>query len=151
MFAFVWLPRDELNTERRLAIAGLLEEATGRAGDQLVGRAGRGRSRPDPLHARHRAHEDPTPDVRELNRRLDAMVRGWEPSVEEALIGRVGAGRATRLTLTYAGDFPDFYRNRTESRGAARRISFASPGSTMKRSAMPASTAKRSTARNGCG
>ena len=58
----------------------------------------------------------------ELNRRLDAMVRGWEPSVEEALIEHVGAGRATRLTLTYADSFPDYYRNRTSPEEAAQDI-----------------------------
>ena len=59
---------------------------------------------------------------RSLTARLDAMVRGWEPSIEEALIDRVGAGRATRLTLTYAAGFPDDYRNRTSPQEAAQDI-----------------------------
>ena len=79
------------------------------------------------------------------------MVRGWEPSVEEALIERVGAGRATRLTLTYAGDFPGLlYAHRRPPR-MRRRIFFASTGWTMTASATPASIAKRSMASNGCG
>ena len=50
------------------------------------------------------------------------MVRGWEPGVEEALIERVGPGRATRLTLTYAASFPDYYRSRTTAEEAAQDI-----------------------------
>ena len=121
LFAFVWLPRDELNTERRLAIAGLLEEATGRAVTSWSVELGEG----DLALVRYTLDieaSDPTPDIKELNLRLDAMVRGWEPGVEEALVGRVGAGRATRLTLTYAGRFPDFYRNRTTAAEAAEDI-----------------------------
>jgi glutamate dehydrogenase len=121
MFAFVWLPRDELNTERRLAIADMLEDATGRAVTSWSVELGEG----DLALIRYTLDieaSDPTPDIKELNRRLDAMVRGWEPSVEEALIDRVGPGRATRLTLTYAGRFPDFYRNRTSPVEAAEDI-----------------------------
>ena len=121
LFAFAWLPRDELNTERRMAIAELLEEATGRPVTSWSVELGEG----DLALIRYTLDieaNDPTPDLRELNRKLDAMVRGWEPSVEEALIERVGAGRATRLTLAYAGRFPDFYRNRTSPFEAAQDI-----------------------------
>jgi glutamate dehydrogenase len=118
LFAFVWLPRDDLNTERRLAIADLLEVATGRAVTSWSVELGEG----DLALVRYTLDieaDDPTPDMKELNRRLDEMVRGWEPGVEEALIARVGAGRATRLTLTYAARFPDYYRNRTSADEAA--------------------------------
>ncbi|HEU4705467.1 MAG TPA: NAD-glutamate dehydrogenase domain-containing protein, partial [Sphingomicrobium sp.] len=121
LFAFVWLPRDELNTERRLAIADLLEEATHRPVTSWSVELGEG----DLALVRYTLdieRNDPTPDVKELNRRLDAMVRGWEPSVEEALIARVGAGRATRLTLTYARNFPDFYRSLTSPEEGAEDI-----------------------------
>ncbi len=121
LFAFVWLPRDELNTERRLAIAELLEEATHRPVTSWSVELGEG----DLALIRYTLdieRTDPTPDVRELNRRLDAMVRGWEPSVEEALIERVGPGRATRLVLTFAGGFSDFYRARTSPVEAAEDI-----------------------------
>jgi glutamate dehydrogenase len=121
LFAFVWLPRDELNTERRLAVAELLEEATSRPVTSWSVELGEG----DLALVRYTLdieRTDPTPDARELNRRLDAMVRGWQPSVEEALIGRVGAGRATRLTLTYAGTFPELYRSLTSPLEAAEDI-----------------------------
>jgi glutamate dehydrogenase len=121
MFAFVWLPRDELNTERRLAIAEVLEEATGRPMTSWSVELGEG----DLALIRYTLDieaSDPTPDVKELNRRLDAMVRGWEPSVEEALIQRVGAGRATRLMLSYASNFPEFYKSLTLPDHAAEDI-----------------------------
>src|SRR5512139_927940 len=121
LFAFVWLPRDELNTERRLAVAELLEEATGRAVTSWSIELGEG----DLALVRYTLDiecTDDTPDVWELNRKLDEMVRGWEPGVEEALIEKVGAGRATRLTLTYAAQFPDYYRNRTTAEEAAEDI-----------------------------
>jgi glutamate dehydrogenase len=41
-----------------------------------------------------------------LDRKLDEMVRGWEPSVEEALGGDRRPARATRLALSYMDDFP---------------------------------------------
>jgi len=121
LFAFVWLPRDELNTQRRLAIADMLEEATGRPVTSWSVELGEG----DLALIRYTLDieaEDPTPDVKELNRRLDAMVRGWEPSVEEALIQRVGAGRATRLALTFAREFPETYRVQTWPENAAEDI-----------------------------
>ena len=121
LFAFVWLPRDELNTERRVAISDLLEEATNRQVTSWSIELGEG----DLALVRYTLdieRTDPTPDVGELNLKLDAMVRGWKPNVEEALIERVGAGRATRLTLTYADRFPDFYRNRTSPSEAAEDI-----------------------------
>ena len=121
LFAFVWLPRDELNTERRLAIADMLEDTTGRPVTSWSVELGEG----DLALIRYTLDieaSDPTPDIRDLNRRLDAMVRGWEPSVEEALIDKVGAGRATRLTITFAGSFPDYYRNRTSPDEAAQDI-----------------------------
>ncbi|MDV3257872.1 MAG: NAD-glutamate dehydrogenase, partial [Sphingomonas sp.] len=121
LFAFVWLPRDELNTGRRLAIAELLEQETSRKVTSWSVELGEG----DLALLRYTLDieaGDPTPDAEKLNRRLDAMVRGWRPSVEEALIEAVGAGRATRLTLTYAGSFPDYYRNRTAPEEGARDI-----------------------------
>ena len=91
MFAFVWLPRDELTTRRRVAIGEMIEQAAGGRDHQLVGRPRRRRPRAGPLHAQRRRRSAPTPDVAALDRKLDAMVRGWEPSVEEALGELVGA------------------------------------------------------------
>ena len=82
LFAFVWLPRDELNTERRLAIADLLEESTDRPVTSWSVELGEG----DLALVRYTLDieaSDPTPDTGEMNQRLDAMVRGWVPNVRK--------------------------------------------------------------------
>ena len=112
MFAFVWLPRDELTTRRRIAIGEMIERGgKGRITNWSVD-LGDG----DLALVRYTLNVDaktPTPDAAALDRRLDAMVRGWEPAVEEALGELVGAARATRLPMTYAAAFPPPYRART--------------------------------------
>ncbi|HEX8379320.1 MAG TPA: NAD-glutamate dehydrogenase [Allosphingosinicella sp.] len=121
MFAFIWLPRDELTTRRRLAIGKMIEEASqGRISNWSV-ELGDG----DLALIRYTLYvgpETPTPDVVELDRRLDEMVRGWEPSVEEALGDLVGAQRATRLALSYLDDFPEAYRIAVPPAEAAQDI-----------------------------
>ncbi|MCY7398985.1 MAG: NAD-glutamate dehydrogenase, partial [Sphingomonas bacterium] len=121
MFAFVWLPRDELSTRRRTDIGHMLEVAAGRGVSSWSVEVGEG----DLALIRYTLDiesDAPTPDTKVLNRQLDAMVRGWQPSVEEALIERVGPGRATRLTLGYAGQFPEAYRALTRPAEAAEDI-----------------------------
>ena len=121
LFAFVWLPRDELNTDRRVDIGEMLEEAAGRPVTSWSVELGEG----DLALIRYTLDieaDDPTPDAKLLDRKLDAMVRGWEPSVEEALIDLVGAGRATRLALSFAGEFPDTYCSQTSPGQAALDI-----------------------------
>ena len=117
MFAFVWLPRDELTTRRRIAIGEMIEQAASGTITNWSVDLGDG----DLALVRYTLNVDaktPTPDVAALDRRLDAMVRGWVPSVEEALGELVGEARATRLALTYLDQFPEGYRIRT---GAGRR------------------------------
>ncbi|QDP19776.1 NAD-glutamate dehydrogenase [Sphingomonas xanthus] len=121
LFAFVWLPREELNTRRRTDIGRMLEEATGRPVSSWSVELGEG----DLALLRYMLDiesDDPTPDVKLLDRRLDSMVRGWRPSVEEALADRVGTGRATRLTLTHAPNFPESYRLHTGPEDAAEDV-----------------------------
>jgi glutamate dehydrogenase len=121
MFAFVWLPRDELTTRRRLAIGQMIAEASkGRISNWSV-ELGDG----DLALIRYTLYvgaETPTPDVAALDRRLDAMVRGWGPAFEEALGEIVGPQRATRLVLSYLDDLPESYRLQTEPRDAAQDI-----------------------------
>jgi glutamate dehydrogenase len=121
LFAFVWLPRDDLTTQRRLNIGKMLEETVGREVTSWSVELGEG----DLALVRYTlyiAAEAPTPDASDLDRKLDAMVRGWAPSVEEALIALVGAGRATRLTISFAGEFPDQYCAQTSPAEAALDI-----------------------------
>jgi glutamate dehydrogenase len=96
MFAFVWLPRDELTTRRRVGIGEMIEQAAqGRITNWSVD-LGDG----DLALVRYTLNVDAkraTPNVAALDRKLDAMVRGWGPSVEEALGELVGEARAKAI------------------------------------------------------
>jgi glutamate dehydrogenase len=110
LFAFVWLPRDELTTARRIAIARMLEDA---ASAQLLSWA---IELGDGEVALIRYTLDirdggKVPDVGPLHDRIEMMVRGWESSVEASLAKLGDAGHAARLALRYAGAFPVAYRN----------------------------------------
>jgi glutamate dehydrogenase len=121
LFAFVWLPRDELTTRRRVAISEMMERATDGKTTNWSVDLGDG----DMALLRFTlavSADRPDPDVAELDRQLDIMVRGWEPNVEEALGTLVGSGRATRLALTYLDRFPEGYRIRTSSEDAAADV-----------------------------
>jgi glutamate dehydrogenase len=121
LFAFVWLPRDELTTRRRLAISRMIEEAAAGEVANWSVELGDG----DLAQIRYTLKVGPSapvPDVAALNERLHDMVQGWEPAVEEALGEMVGVARATRLALSYIDDFPDNYRERTGARDAANDV-----------------------------
>ena len=122
LFAFVWLPRENLTTQRRIEIGRLLEAELGRDITSWSVEAGEG----DLALLRYTLYIDasaPLPDAKALNSRLHAMVRGWQPAVEEALADRVGAARATRLGITFAGHtFPANYQSATEPAEAAEDI-----------------------------
>ncbi|MEN3972259.1 NAD-glutamate dehydrogenase domain-containing protein [Sphingomicrobium sp. XHP0235] len=118
LYAFVWLPRDELSTSRRKAIAVMLEDEVGSPVSSFSVELGDG----ELALLRYTMATDPSmelPDVAALDAALVAMVRGWAPAVESELIDLVGSGRATRLALTYLPAMPESYRSRTEpSEGA---------------------------------
>ncbi|MDB5699366.1 MAG: glutamate dehydrogenase, partial [Alphaproteobacteria bacterium] len=120
-FAFVWLPRDELTSRRRHAIGQMLEQAAaGTISNWSIELGDR-----DLALARYTIDVPPgsaLPDSAALNARLHEMVRGWEPSVEEALAPLVGAARATRLALTLVRQFPESYRARIEAAEAAQDV-----------------------------
>ncbi|MDB5692585.1 MAG: glutamate dehydrogenase, partial [Alphaproteobacteria bacterium] len=121
LFAFVWLPRDELTTRRRIAIGQMIEAAGKGSISNWSVELGDG----DLALIRYTLAVDPktpTPDEAALDRRLDDMVRGWEPAVEEALVEKVGAARATRLAITYLEDFSESYRLGTGGDDAAEDI-----------------------------
>ncbi len=108
--AFVWLPRDELTTARRMAIAAMLSEA---ADAPLLSW---GIDLDDSGIALLRFTLDirdggGLPDAAPLNDRLELMLRGWKPAVEAALAADDGATTAARLTLRYADCFPAPYRD----------------------------------------
>jgi glutamate dehydrogenase len=121
LFTFVWLPREELSTARRTAIAMLLENEIGRQITSWSVELGDA----DLALIRYTQYIDenaPRPDAESLDAAVVEMVRGWAPAVEAELINAAGAPRATRLALTYIGTFPDGYRARTAPEEGAADI-----------------------------
>ncbi|MEO6255556.1 MAG: NAD-glutamate dehydrogenase domain-containing protein [Sphingomicrobium sp.] len=121
LFSFVWLPREELTTSRRMAIAMLLEMEVGTAVSSWSVELGDG----DLALIRYTQYieEDAAlPDQEALDAALVEMVRGWAPAVEAELIAAVGSARATRLTITFLNAFPDGYRARTSPEDGAADI-----------------------------
>jgi glutamate dehydrogenase len=121
LFSFVWLPREELTTGRRRAIARLLENEVGREITSWSVELGDG----DLALIRYTQYIDeeaPLPDAEALDSAVVAMVRGWAPAAESELISAVGVPRATRLALTYINNFPDGYRARTAPEEGAADI-----------------------------
>ena len=121
LFSFVWLPREELTTQRRRAIAELLETKVGREITSWSVELGDG----DLALIRYTQYIDekaPLPDARELDETVVEMVRGWSPAVEAELIQAAGPALATRLAITYLGAFSDSYRSRTSPREGAADI-----------------------------
>ena len=122
LFAFVWLPRDELTTGRRVAIGQMLSEA---ADANLLNWS---IALEDGVVALIRYTLDlrgsagAMPDAAALDARLARMVRGWATAVEGALADRVGPARAARLALGYAAAFPQGYRNAATPEEAAEDV-----------------------------
>ncbi|WP_300973453.1 NAD-glutamate dehydrogenase domain-containing protein [Sphingomonas sp. LHG3406-1] len=121
LFAFVWLPRDELTTARRQAIMRLIEEAVLSSVTSWAVELGDGGLALIRLTLGFAASR-PLPDVEALDAQLVDMVRGWAPAVEAELSERVGSGRATRLALTYLPGVPEDYRSRASAAEAAADI-----------------------------
>lgn len=121
LFTFVWLPREDLTTARRVAIALLLEHEVGREITSWSVELGDG----DLALIRYTQYIDEAaadPDMAGLDAAVVEMVRGWRPAVEGELINVAGASRATRLALTYIDGFPEGYRARTAPEEGAADI-----------------------------
>jgi glutamate dehydrogenase len=121
LFTFVWLPREELTTARRTAIAMLLENEVGREITSWSVELGDG----DLALIRYTQYIDEKsamPDAAGLDAAVVEMVRGWAPAVEAELIDAAGVPRATRLALTFINTFPDGYRARTAPEEGAADI-----------------------------
>jgi len=109
IFAFVWLPRDQLSTDVRLQIEAMLLETPG-AGllDWSV-----------EIESSNlallrflidvRACED-MPDDAVIEARLVDMLRGWNEAVEAGFAGTAEESRAAAIAARYAPAFPPAYR-----------------------------------------
>ena len=121
LYAFVWLPREQLTTARRVAIGKMIADAVGVPISSWSVDVG-----DDELAlTRFTFAVDPTtriPNVDELDARLIEMLRGWAPAVEAELVDQAGSGRGARLALTYLQVMPDDYQARTSAAEAAQDI-----------------------------
>jgi glutamate dehydrogenase len=121
LFAFVWLPRDEVATTRREAIGQMLADA---ANAKIINWT---IALEDGEVAMLRYTLDlraggTMPDADALDAQLERMMRGWVPAVEAALAENMSATGATRLALRYAQAFPPAYRTTATPEEAARDI-----------------------------
>ena len=121
LYAFVWLPRDELTTARRVAVQDMLAKAA--RGQVLSWSIALEEGGLALLRITLDLRDGGTvPEDAPLDRQLRQMVRGWVPSVEEALAETEEPGRAAALAQRYAGGFPMGYRNGAGAAEAARDI-----------------------------
>lgn len=109
LYLFAWLPRDDVSTSMRSAIQDMLVEATSA---KMLGWS---ISLEDGGVALLRFTLDlPDRSVKvdeaDLDRRLDLMVRGWEPAVQAALSHATDEKRAAALVVRYGAAFPSNYR-----------------------------------------
>ena len=121
LYAFVWIPREQLTTARRLAVGKMIADAVG----VPIGSWSVDVGDDELALLRFTFAIDPTtrvPPVDALDERLVEMVRGWAPSVEGELVEQAGSGRGARLALTYLEAMPDDYQARTNASEAARDI-----------------------------
>ncbi|MDO7833682.1 NAD-glutamate dehydrogenase [Sphingobium sp. HBC34] len=110
LYAFVWLPRDELSTARRVAVQDMLAQAAN--GPVLSWSIALEEGGLALLRITLDLREGGVvPDSDALDRQLQQMVRGWVPAVEEALAQTEEAGRAAALAQRFAPGFPLVYRN----------------------------------------
>ncbi|MBB4614696.1 NAD-glutamate dehydrogenase [Novosphingobium taihuense] len=121
LFAFVWLPRDVLSTEVRLAIRAMLEAG---AGAQVIDWSLQ-------VEGSTLAMLRFVLDVREqgghadeaaLDHQLQGMVRGWAGAVEAELGASEEPSRAAAIAARYADAFPISYRNISGPAEAAQDI-----------------------------
>ncbi|WP_022683000.1 NAD-glutamate dehydrogenase [Sphingobium bisphenolivorans] len=110
LYAFAWLPREELTTTRRVAVQDMLSQACN--GPVLSWSIALEESGLALLRITLDLRDGGiVPDEQPLDRQLKQMLRGWQPAVEEALAQSEEAGRAATLAQRYAAGFPMGYRN----------------------------------------
>lgn len=110
LYAFVWLPRDDVSTARRIAIQDMLSQAADApvlSWSIAMEENGLALLR---VTLDLRQNSGALPDEKLLDSQVKHMVRGWEPTVEAALADFEEPGRAATLAEKYAHGFPPGYR-----------------------------------------
>jgi len=110
LYAFVWLPRDEVTTARRVQVQDMLKQAAN--AEMLSWSLALEEGGLALLRLTLDLRDGGVmPDDAELDERLRHMVRGWLPAVEAALAATEEPGRAATLAQRFAPGFPLAYRN----------------------------------------
>ena len=121
LFAFIWLRRDQLSTQRRKLIEEMLVDATGATilnWSNTLDEAGISSLR----YTLEMGEGTRIPDTEELDQQLENMVRGWRPEVESHLAETEQNARAAVLAQRYAECFPPNYRATYGAKEAASDI-----------------------------
>ncbi|MEH6757398.1 MAG: NAD-glutamate dehydrogenase domain-containing protein [Parasphingorhabdus sp.] len=121
LFAFIWLPREQLSTTRRENIESLLTDATGAtilSWSNTLDEGGISSLRY--ILEMGANSKIPNPDT--LNQQLETMIRGWRPKVEAYLGEFVPENRAAVLAQRYADCFPGTYQSTYGAMEASRDI-----------------------------
>ena len=109
VFAFVWLPRDQLSTDVRLQIQSMLLETPGAGLLDWNLEVESGTMALLRFLIDVRACED-MPDDAVIETRLVELLRGWNEAVEARLAASGDEGRAAAIAARYAPAFPPSYR-----------------------------------------
>ncbi|KWV91510.1 NAD-glutamate dehydrogenase domain-containing protein [Erythrobacter sp. YT30] len=122
VFAFVWLPRDMLNTETRLQIEDLLTDESG-ASVLSWSLEVEGSTLAMLQFLLDTRETDTVPDADKIEAQLEELLRGWGDAVENELSKIEDNGRANAIATRYADAFPPAYRSDYGAKEAARDIS----------------------------
>jgi len=109
LFAFVWLPRDEVSTGRRHEIESMLSNASHA---KILNRSMTLEDGEVALlrYTLDLRNDGIVPNSEDLDRQLKMMVRGWVPAIESELAELGEESRAAALAARYAECFPQNYR-----------------------------------------
>ncbi|HEY9092437.1 NAD-glutamate dehydrogenase [Parasphingorhabdus sp.] len=121
LFAFIWLPREQISTGRRKNIEALLTEATGArilSWSNTLEEGGVSSLR----YILDMGAQSKIPDPEALDRQLENIIRGWRPKVEAYLSEMVPDNRAAVLAQRYAHCFSSVYQSTYGEKEAALDI-----------------------------
>ncbi len=121
LFVFIWLPREQLSTERRQNVENMLIEATGAkilSWSNTLEEGGVSSLR----YTLDMGRDGRIPDPDVLDQELENMVRGWKPEVERNLREAGQENRAAILAQRYANCFPGTYQSTYGAVEAAKDI-----------------------------
>jgi glutamate dehydrogenase len=121
LFAFVWLPRDQMSTAVRLQIQALLERST-QAETLDWSLQIEGSNLAMLRYVLDIRGLERNPDTAAVDAQLQDMLRGWTDAVEAALSAGGEPNRAGALAARYAEAFPQSYRSTYGAVEAAQDI-----------------------------